>query len=266
MTGHVLSGGMANAGAVVRRGSVVERPAQPHAAAIHTHLRALAAHGFDGVPTPMGTTADGSREQLSYVHGDVPVPPHPPWAWTDDALRSVGALLRQMHRAAASAPIDRAVPWPTELADPEGPEAAEGAEVPLLCHNDVCLENVVFRDGRAYALIDFDQAAPGRPVWDVAMTARYWVTTSGREGLDRPHRLSVLADAYGLGPRGRAALPGVIEQATAVCRAFVARRVAGGDAVYVRALEQGGGWARWDRHQDMLVAQREAFAAALAAT
>ncbi|MGP3637031.1 hypothetical protein ACTU45_27425 [Streptomyces sp. 24-1644] len=166
MTGHVLSGGMANAGAVVRRGSVVERPAQPHAAAIHAHLRALAAHGFDGVPTPMGTTADGSREQLSYVHGDVPVPPHPPWAWTDDALRSVGALLRRMHRAAASAPIDRAMPWPTELADPEGPEAAE----------------------------------------------------------------------------------------------------ADGDAVYVRALEQGGGWARWDRHQDVLVAQREAFAAALAAT
>lgn len=43
----------------------------------------------------------------------------------------------------------------------------------MLCHNDVCPENVVFRDGRAAALIDFDLAAPGRALWDIAMTARH---------------------------------------------------------------------------------------------
>ena len=44
----------------------------------------------------------------------------------------------------------------------------------VVCHNDVCIENVVFRDGGAAALLDFDFAAPGRRVWDVAQTARYW--------------------------------------------------------------------------------------------
>lgn len=259
MNGVPLAGGMANAGAVVRRGSVVERPAQPHATAIHAHLRALAAHGFDGVPVPLGTNADGSREQLTYVPGDVPVPPHPQWAWTEDTLRSVGVLLRRLHGASASVPVDRTVPWSTELADPEGARA-DGA---VLCHNDVCLENVVFRDGRAAALIDFDLVAPGRAVWDVAMAARYWVPMSGREGLDPLHRLAVFADAYGLGPQDRAALPGVIEQAAASCRAFVERRVAGGDAVYVQALEARGGWERWDRHQTWLATHRKELTAAL---
>jgi hypothetical protein len=47
------------------------------------------------------------------------------------------------------------VEWPRALADPAGGT--------ILCHNDVCPDNVVFRDGRAAALIDFDLAAPGRP-------------------------------------------------------------------------------------------------------
>jgi aminoglycoside phosphotransferase (APT) family kinase protein len=38
-----------------------------------------------------------------------------------------------------------------------------------------CLENVVFRDGVAVALIDFDYAAPGRPVHDLAQFAKMCV-------------------------------------------------------------------------------------------
>ncbi|MEU4181182.1 aminoglycoside phosphotransferase family protein, partial [Streptomyces sp. NPDC026589] len=101
----MLSGGLANAGAVVRHGDAVERPAPPHAALLHAHLRALREQGFDGVPVPLGVSASGRRERLSYVPGEVAVAPHPPWAWTDGALRSVGALLRRMHDAAAAGPM-----------------------------------------------------------------------------------------------------------------------------------------------------------------
>ncbi|MFE9728164.1 hypothetical protein ACFYQ5_32500 [Streptomyces sp. NPDC005794] len=95
---EVLRGGMTDAGAVVRRGDTVERPARPHTAALHTHLRALATAGFDGAPTPLGTSGDGLRERLGYVPGDVPLPPFPPWALAEDTLRSVGVLAA--HRAA----------------------------------------------------------------------------------------------------------------------------------------------------------------------
>jgi hypothetical protein len=141
----------------------------------------------------------------------------------------------------------------------------------VLCHNDVCPENVVFRDGRAAALIDFDLAAPGRPIWDLAMTARYWVpmldpksaAIAGSDGLDATSRLRLLADSYGLAPQERAELPGVIEEATEMGRVFVANRVADGDPVYVQAIAEHGGWERWDRIQTWLVTHRETFMTAL---
>ncbi|MEU7331024.1 phosphotransferase [Streptomyces parvus] len=257
---EVLSGGLANAGAVLRHGDTVERPAPPHVTLLHAHLRALREQGFDGVPVPLGVSESGHREQLSYVPGEVAVTPYPDRTWTDDALRSVGALLRRMHGAAAGVPFDPAAGWPADLADPEG-ATAPGA---VVCHNDACLENVVFQEGRAAALIDFDLAAPGRPVWDVAMAARYWVPMRGRPGLDPAHRLRVLAGGYGLGRADRAALPRVIEQATAVCRAFVERRVARGDAAYTAAYERSGRTV-WDRHQEWLADHRPALTAALLA-
>ncbi|WP_331760270.1 aminoglycoside phosphotransferase family protein (plasmid) [Streptomyces sp. NBC_01471] len=256
--GEALHGGLANAGAVFRRGSLVERPAPPTARALHAHLRALKEHGFDAAPTPVRLTTEG-REQLTYVPGDVALPPLPRWAMTETALRSVGSLLRRLHDAGAAITVDTRAAWPQALADPEGGT--------MLCHNDVCPENVVFRDGRATALIDFDLAAPGRPLWDVAMAARYWVPMLDPEsaaalhpaGLDVPKRLRLLADSYGLSRQQRAELPGVIEQATASCRAFVADRVAGGDPVYTQVLSQRDGWRRWDRVQEWLVAHREVF-------
>jgi aminoglycoside phosphotransferase (APT) family kinase protein len=259
---EVLVGGMVNAGAVLRRGALVERPAPPHAIALHAHLLALREHGFDAAPVPVGLTADG-REQVTFVPGDVALPPFPHWVMTRPALRSVGSLLRRLHESAAAVAVDTRVEWPQDLADPEGGT--------MLCHNDVCPENVVFRDGRAVALIDFDLAAPGRPLWDVAMTARYWVpmldplsaTASYPDGLDAPARLRILADGYGLTPQERGELPAVVEQATGVCRAFVAGRVAAGDPVFTRALGERGGWDRWDRMQAWLVDHRETFTAAL---
>ena len=260
---EALVGGMVNAGAVFRRGSLVDRPAPRTASALHAHLRALRRHGFEGAPLPVGLTPDG-REQLTFVPGDVALPPFPPWALTESALASVGSLLRDLHTASAALPADTHVDWPRDLADPEGG--------PILCHNDVCPDNVVFRDGRAAALIDFDLAAPGRPVWDLAMTARYWVPMLDPESasalyrggaLDAPRRLRVLADSYGLSTRDRAELPDVIEQATEACRAFVAARVAEGDPVYRKVLAERGGWTRWDRVRTWLTAHRDTFTAAL---
>ncbi|WP_345655264.1 aminoglycoside phosphotransferase family protein [Streptomyces siamensis] len=260
--GEALDGGMANAGAVLRRGSLVERPAPPTARALHAHLRALKVHGFDAAPTPVQLTPEG-REQLTYIPGDVALPPFPRWVMTETALRSVGSLLRRLHDASMAVTVDTLTAWPQALADPEGGT--------MLCHNDVCLENVVFRDGRATALIDFDLAAPGRPLWDVAMTARYWVPMLDPEsaaalypaGLDVPRRLRLLADGYDLSPQQRAELPRVIEQATATCRTFVTGRVADSDPVFTQALSERGGWQRWDRIQEWLVAHRKVFISAL---
>jgi hypothetical protein len=150
----------------------------------------------------LGIDADG-REVLSYVPGEAVTAPAPAWGLTDAALASVGRLLRRFHDAAAG--FD---PTPYTWSH-RVPEPFSGGGI---AHNDPNLDNVVFRDGRAVALIDFDLAAPGAPVWDVAAAARLWAPL--RAPVDTPdsrrfrelHRLRILVDAYGLDERGRADL------------------------------------------------------------
>jgi hypothetical protein len=72
-------------------------------------------------------------------------------------------------------------------------------------------------------------------------------------GLDVPARLRIFADSYGLSPRDRAEFHGVIEQATEVCRTFVAARVAVGDPAFLEARAERGRWEHWDRLQTWLV-------------
>jgi hypothetical protein len=259
---EMLSGGITNARAVFRRDGIVDRPAQPHAPVIHRFLEALPEHGFTGAPRPVGL-ADG-REQLTYVTGDVALMPYPAWSMTEAALRSVGALLRRFHRASAAIAVEPEVPWATTLADPRGG--------PILCHSDACVENVVFRDGEAYGLIDFDMVAPGRPLWDVAMAARYWVPVLDPEtaahfpsyvGLDPVPRLRILADGYQMSADDRAGFIEVIAEVIVVERAELAGRLEAGDPGLVKSFNEQGGWAAWDRLQTWLEEQRATFLAAL---
>jgi len=197
-----LFGGTANRGQVYRVGHTVRRPLRRSAPGVHALLRHLEDVGFDGAPRVLGVDDEG-REVLTYVPGDAVIAPAPAWGLTDAALRSVGQLLRRFHDAAASfdpSPFD----WPHR---PAHSGSAEG-----MAHNDPNLDNVVFRDGRAVALIDFDLAAPGPSLWDVAATARLWAPLrSDRDIADVRRgrgivRTRILADAYGLDDAGRAGL------------------------------------------------------------
>jgi Phosphotransferase enzyme family len=198
---HPLTGGVANVGQVVRAGDTVRRPAGPHTDAIFALLQHLVDAGFDGVPRPLGLDERG-REILAYLPGDVPIPPFPLWSMTDEALASVARLLRRYHEAVEE--FDAAAhAWSAEMADPLGG--------PLLCHCDVCPENVVFRDGEAVGLLDFEFVSPGRRVWDVATTVGMWaplrpvdLRTEGMESLDPVARARVFTDAYGLAREERA--------------------------------------------------------------
>ena len=151
MAEQQLDGGIANAGQVVRVGPHVLRPSSPYSGSIHAFLRAVRHAGFAGAPVPLGID-DAGRERLVFIDGEVPVPPYPEWSQSDAALASIARLLRGLHDAACG--FDpQGLTWDDGLADPKG-----GTPV---CHNDVCPENVVFRDGVAVALLDFEFAAPG---------------------------------------------------------------------------------------------------------
>jgi len=269
---QVLSGGVANAGAVVRSGSHVLRPANPHSTSIHRFLAHLRAAGFDGASEPVGIDPDG-RERLTFIEGAVAVPPFPRWAQTDAALASIAALMRGLHEAARGFDAAGAT-WSAEMSDPDlgadGAPAAEGGLV--VCHNDVCLENVVFRDGVAVGLLDFDFAAPGRPVYDLAQMARMCApvddpldaSRSGwRPDATAPERVRLVADAYGLEADGRRELFHALDRSIANGGEFVRRRVEAGEAAFVAMWESMGGMARFDRRREWWSGVSSRFGAAL---
>jgi hypothetical protein len=158
-----LPGGTANRGLVIRVGNTVLRPTAPCWRATHALLAHLATVGFDGAPRVLAVTP--ATEMLTYIDGQAAVLPLPADTLTEDALVSVADLLRRYHQAAAS--FDPSgLRWPRPI--------PARFRTGLVSHNDVHPANLVFRDGRAVALIDFDLAGPGSAAWDVAAAARYW--------------------------------------------------------------------------------------------
>lgn len=225
MTEIPLAGGDVNVGehVVVRVGDTVRRRTGPHTPAVHALLRHFEAVGFNGAPRVLGLDDQG-RETLSYVDGEPGLPPVPAG---DGVLSALGALLRAMHDAQAGF-----VP-PADLAWQETPLRPPTGRV--ICHNDLYPPNVLFRDGMPVALVDWDFAAPGDPLYDVASAAKHWVplapdARARRFGLPtgrRGPRLRLLCDGYGLAESDRARLLDVVAHANAM--GYEAHRLLGGE-------------------------------------
>ncbi|QZN87177.1 phosphotransferase [Cellulomonas sp. C5510] len=187
----VLTGGGVNA--VSRVGATVRRPAGPWAPAVHALLRELRAAGITEVPEPHGFDEQG-REVLGYVEGVVAHHPLPGWLWEPAVLDQAGALLRRVHDASVPL-VGAGLPW--------GGDAREPAEV--ICHNDVAPHNMAFVDGELRGLFDFDTAAPGPRLWDLAYLAYRVAPLAEDSGPGAPvgatarmTRLDRLVAAYGV--------------------------------------------------------------------
>ncbi len=261
MSEQALAGGMDAGRGVVRVGDTVRRPGL--AAPVRALLRHLEAVGFGGAPRHLGVDEQG-RDVLSWVEGDVAVPPYPDWAFTDAAIGSLGRLVRDYHEAVASFDAGGSTGWSAEWGDPAG-----GA---VVCHNDLFPENVVFRDGVVVALIDFDMAAPGRALWDVAIAAAEWVPLhapgarlSTPDALDAARRIGLLAAAYGLAPERAGELLDVVAEEKAHSTAHVRARAGAGDPVWAAHVAETGFDARMAADDRWLARMRPVLVASIAA-
>jgi aminoglycoside phosphotransferase (APT) family kinase protein len=171
-------------------------------------------------------------------------------------------LIRRFHDASRLFdPADQA--WSQELSDPEGGQ--------LVCHNDVCLENVVFRQGKATALLDFDFAAPGRPVWDLARFASMCVPVDdeanaerlGWRPADRAGRLRLVADTYGLDATQRHELLSVLDLLIERSGQWVLSKVDAGDPNFTKMWNELGGMERHTRRRQWWSTNRTRVATAL---
>ena len=171
---EALTGGRVTAG-VVRLGDTVRRPGGPRSDFVHELLRHLAAVGFNGAPRSLGTDERG-RDVLSYLPGDVP---DDLGFFSDEQLASAFELLRAFHDATSNSKLS--------------------LDAEVVCHGDVSPCNTVFRAGKPVALIDFDTAAPGRRIEDLAYGLFLWLDL-GNEDIrldEQRRRLRLATTAYG---------------------------------------------------------------------
>lgn len=171
-----LSGGRQTPG-IVRVGDTVRRPTGPHTPFVHELLRYLEAVGFRGAPRVLGTD-ERAREILTYIEGNVP---HGYGAapLSDAQLQNTGALIRHFHGATASAAL------------------AAGAEI--VAHNELGPHNTVFVGDEPVAFIDWDDAAPGTRLFDLANAIWCFVDIGecGGDIASQARRTRLMCDAYG---------------------------------------------------------------------
>jgi hypothetical protein len=179
---------------VRRVGDTVVRTAGPWTPSVHRLLRHVAQVVPYDVPVPLAH--DGGEETLTYVDGLAPQYPVPDWVWTDAVLGSAMGMLRALHDATATFALLPEDVWRQPAREPRE----------VVCHNDVAPYNVVFRDERPAGLIDFDMAAPGPRLRDVAYAAYRFAPLCAPGNRDVPatsadeqlRRLALACDAYGI--------------------------------------------------------------------
>lgn len=130
---------------------------------------------------------------------------------------------------------------------------------------------MVFRDGHAVALLDFDFAAPGRRMFDVAAFARMCVPVDddlssaklGWHPSDRPGRLRLVCEAYGLDAEARLDVLRSLNESIARGGEFVRRHAEGGEPGFVLMWAEIGGMERFDRRRQWWAHAQSRFEAAL---
>jgi Ser/Thr protein kinase RdoA (MazF antagonist) len=252
-----LAGGDVTEG-VVRVGDTVRRPRGPWSSSVASYLLHLERVGFEGAPRFLGIDGQG-RDILDYVPGDVPGQPVTEmWAATDAVLVEVARLLRRLHEASASFVPPADAVWFGDDVEVELPaDLPPEPPADTVSHFDVTPQNVVFRDGRPVALVDFDLTRPGSRLRDVVNTAMWWVPLHPPRDRDPafaesdvPDRLARFVDAYELDAAGRAV--------------FLDVAVAGATRSWHRmranAEQRGGGWTRmWDEGAGDRILRRRAW-------
>jgi hypothetical protein len=239
---------------VVRVGDTVRRPAGPHTAAVHALLSYLHGVGFEGAPHPLGIDEHG-REVLSFIPGTVPWPEEFGLLEPLDRLVRAARLIRDFHDAVTGFVPPPDAHWQMLI-------PAEG-DCDIVAHHDLAPWNLVI--GPRWAFIDWDLAAPGTRLWDIAYAVHGFAPLSASSRWQRPDaalRVRAFADAYGLDEAQRRELVPLLTRRTRAMHDFLARQASAGVQPWTGLWESGHGDA-WQADAGYIEAREADLAAAL---
>lgn len=171
-----LEGGRLTPG-IVRVGNTVRRPAKSNAAFVHELLLFLEDQGFPFAPRFWGQD-EQSRDILSYLEGE---------NWLESGSELPDELLEQAARAIRCYHDVTA-----------GSSLTQGQEI--VAHHELGPHNTIFRDGHLVGFIDWDDAAPGTRLRDLANAVYSYVDVShwsNQVATEQARRIHLMCAAYG---------------------------------------------------------------------
>lgn len=235
-----LTGG--NISAVFRLGDTVRRVLKPDSAKVHRLLKHLESKEYTYAPRFLGVDENG-REILSFIQGEAGNYPLKSYMWADDVLIEIAKMLRLYHDAVSDFP----------LSDDWKPLDHTPGKIEVLCHNDFAIYNIIFHHKKPIGIIDFDVAAPGPRIWDIAYTlytciplSRLYHSESGEAVYYEPlrdagrikKRVEIFFESYGMKGIEEDYLEMVLLRLEALCQ-YILRKAGEGDTAFQKMLDQG---------------------------
>lgn len=171
-----LQGGQLTPG-IVRVGHTVRRLPKGNAAFIHELLLFLEGKGFPFAPRFLGRDEQG-RGILSYLEGETW--PDSGSGLCDALLEQAARAIRRYHDATAGSPL------------------AQGHEI--VAHHELGPHNTIFQGKHLVGFIDWDDAAPGTRLRDLANAVDNYVDVghwANQEASEQTRRIRLMCAAYG---------------------------------------------------------------------
>ncbi|SES28636.1 Phosphotransferase enzyme family protein [Gracilibacillus ureilyticus] len=236
---EILSGG--NVSNVYRSGNTVRRELKPESSKIHKLLNHLEIKGFPYAPRFIGIDEKG-REILSFIEGEAGNYPLKKYMWSDDALKGIAEMLRHYHDTVSDFPIT----------DDWKPIDHTPGQQEVVCHNDFAIYNIIFQHEKPAGIIDFDLAAPGPRLWDIAYTlytcvplSRLYHTDTGEAVYYNPsinadrikERVRLFFESYGEEMK-EDYIEMVVLRLEGLCK-YMKRKAEDGDTAFQKMLEEG---------------------------
>ncbi|MFJ8218737.1 phosphotransferase [Bacillus cereus] len=234
-----LTGG--NVSNVYRSENTVRRELKPGSAKIHTLLQHLENKGFHHAPKFLGVD-EKDREILSFIEGEAGNYPLKKYMWSNAVLKEIAKMLHLYHDAVSDFP----------LSDEWQPMDCTPNDIEVLCHNDFAIYNIIFNQEKPVGIIDFDVAAPGPRIWDIAYTlytcvplSRVYYTESGeavhydssQHAGRMKERVKLFVQSYGK-RMDEDYLGMVLLRLEALCT-YMKRKAQEGDVNFQRMIDEG---------------------------
>lgn len=188
---------------------------------------------------------DQGREVVRFIEADTPTGAAAAWDFppvrADHAiLLGVANVQRRMHEAAATFTAAASTPWDGDHYFPTGSDGS------LVCHNDLCISNVLRRGDEVVGIIDFDYARPVNRLFDIAVAIRHWLPIMAIEDcppemtdVDRVARFAAYSDTLGMDSAARSEVLDLAGTFLRHAKSNVARLAAAGVGGFADMMQNG---------------------------